>query len=203
MSRWIVTAALLMALAFPAGAQVLGTAGATYPIAEQDALEEIEARARTVDWRSVIDREQPKDYRPPEPVRLPRTGRDRAFLVDLTWTLSFDIPDGKGGVLYPRGYAFNPLDYVSFEQTLVVLDGGDPAQVDWFRQSDFARAPNVLLLLTEGSFATVSAQLKRHVYYADRRLTERFRLAAVPSVITRQGRLMEVREFALPIDFRR
>jgi conjugal transfer pilus assembly protein TraW len=194
---------LWLALAPAAGAKVLGSVGATYAIAERDALEEIEARARAVDWRSVLGREEPENYRPPEAVRLPRARLERVFLVDLSWTLPFDVPDGKGGVLYPRGYSFNPLDYVSFGQTLVILDGGDPDQVDWFRNSGFARKPDVLLLLTEGSFTTVSDQLKRHVYYADRRITERFRLAAVPSVITRQGRLMEVREIALPIDSRR
>lgn len=203
MRLFLPIAALLTLFAGPADAKVLGTVGATYPIAERDALEEIETRARTVDWRSVLGREKPQDYRPPEPARLPRASRDRAFLVDLTWTLSIDIPDGKGGVLYPRGYSFNPLDYVPFEQVLVVIDGSDPAQVNWFRRSAHARAAGVLLLLTEGSFTTASDQLNRHVYYADRRITERFRLAAVPSVITRRGRLMEVREIALPIDSRR
>jgi conjugal transfer pilus assembly protein TraW len=196
----MVAAALWLALAPAAGAKVLGIVGAIYPIAERDALEEIEARARAVDWRSVLGREKPESYRPPEAVRLPRARQERAFLVDLSWALPFDIPDGKGGILYPRGYSFNPLDYVSFGQTMVVLDGGDPVQVGWFRNSGFAREPEVLLLLTEGSFTTVSDQLKRHVYYADRRITERFRLAAVPSVIRRQGRLMEVREIALPND---
>lgn len=200
MNRLLLTAVFLTVLAVPAVAKVLGTVGATSQISEPDALEEIEARAREVDFRSVLDRVNPEGYRPPEALLLPRARQERAFLVDLTWTLPFDIPDGKGGVLYPRGYSFNPLDYVPFEQTLVVLDGSDQAQVDWFRQSGFSRAPNVLLLLTEGPFTTVSDQLKRHVYYADRRITERFRLAAVPSVITRQGRLMEVREIALPND---
>ena len=37
-------------------AKVLGTYGATYPIAERDALEEIQERARQVDWQKVLDR---------------------------------------------------------------------------------------------------------------------------------------------------
>lgn len=196
-------AALLIILAPGAGATVLATAGATWPIAERDALEEIEARAAAVDWRSLLGRVKAEAYRPAEPLRLPRAGEERTFLVDPTWTLPFDIPDGRGGILYPRGYAFNPLDYVPFAETVVVLDGSDPEQVEWFRASPLAGAGRVMLLLTDGAFAEVAGQLHRHVYYADRRLAERFRLAAVPAVIARRGRLLEVREIALPNAHRR
>jgi len=26
----------------------------------------------------------------------------------MTYTTEIDVPDGKGGVLYPKGYTFNP-----------------------------------------------------------------------------------------------
>ncbi len=43
----------------------------------------------------------------------------------MTFTLGNDIPDGKGGVLYPKGYAFNPSNYLSLTSLLVVIDSDD------------------------------------------------------------------------------
>jgi conjugal transfer pilus assembly protein TraW len=181
-----------------APAKVIGTAGRVYAIAEPDALTEIEERARAVDWRSVLSRERPEDFRPANLIRLPRARHDRSFLVDMTYTLNFDIPDEKGGVLYPRGYRFNPLDYVPFNQTLVVLDGDDPEQVAWLKSSPLIDRPEALILLSGGAFSKVGERLERAVFYADRRIVERFNLAAVPSVIARRGRLMAVKEIEIP-----
>lgn len=184
--------------AWPAQAKVLGTFGQVYAITEPDALAEIEERARSINWQSILDKEKPEDFRPSHLVQLPRAKRDRSFLVDMTYTLEFDVPDGQGGILYPRGYRFNPLEYVPFNQTLVILDGDDPEQLAWLKSSSLLSEPSSLILLTQGAFSRVGKQLGRTVFYADRRILERFNLAAVPSVVSRKGRLMEVKEIEIP-----
>jgi len=183
----------------PAQAKVIATVGQVYPIVERDALTEIEERAKEVNWRSILDKEKPEDFRPSNLVPLPRATHDRSFLVDMTYTLEFDVPDGRGGIRYPRGYRFNPLDYVPFNQTLVVLDGDDPEQLDWLKKSSLLSETGSQILLTQGAFSKVGERLGRAVFYADRRILERFNLAAVPSVISRKGRLMEVKEIEIPV----
>lgn len=181
----------------------LGRWGAVYPIAEKDALEEIEEAASKVDWSGVFNperwQERIKAFRPQDVPKLPRAPRGRVRTVDLTWTLPFDIPkvDPSGrtaGVLYPRGYTFNPLDYVTYPRTLVVVDGADPEQLEWFERSPYAKRADVLLLLTDGSWYELSQRLGRPVFYALREVVDRFKLQYVPSVIRQKGRLMEVRE---------
>lgn len=191
--------ALCALYALPVQAKVIGTFGKVYSIAEPDALAEIEQRARSINWQSILDKEKPEDFRPSNLIQLPRASHDRSFLVDVTYTLEFDVPDGRGGVLYPRGYRFNPLDYLPFNQTLVILDGDDPDQLAWLRNSSLLNDSNAMILLTRGAFSTVGEHLGRAVYYAGRRILERFNLAAVPSVVTRSGRLMEVKEIEVPV----
>lgn len=180
-------------------AKTLGVVGKVYPIAERDALEEIEERAGQVDWQSALNEQRPENFRPPNLVPLPRAARERFFLVDMTYTLDFDIPDGQGGILYPRGFRFNPLDYVPFNQTLVVIDGEDPEQVDWLKASPWVGQPDTLILLSGGAFSEIGQELGRAVFYAARGLVERCQLKAVPCVIRRQGRMMEVREIEIPV----
>lgn len=191
-------AMLPLLVPFAVHARDMGTFGATYPVAERDALSEIEERAKGVDWSKVIGRKRIEEYDGPEEgVRLPRAARDRAFTVDMSWTLQMDIPDGKGGVLYPKGYSFNPLDYVNFIKTLVLIDGNDPEQVQWFASSEYKDRVEVMLLLTGGAYRSLGRKLNLPLFYADSRIIERLRISAVPSVVRQEGRAMVVREYAV------
>ncbi|SNB45430.1 hypothetical protein [Geobacter sp. DSM 9736] len=194
---------LLVVLAVLAASVVhagnLGTVGAMYEIAEKDALAEIEDRARNIDWSKVIKRKQIEDYDGPrDRVTLPRAARDRSFAVDMTWTLQMDVPDGKGGILYPKGYRFNPLEYVTFAKTLVVINGNDPEQVKWFAGSEYKGRMDVTVLLTEGQYGKLGKKLDVPLFYANSNIIERLQLSAVPSVVRQEGNVMVVHEFPLP-----
>jgi conjugal transfer pilus assembly protein TraW len=200
-TRISVSLLLVFFLATAVQAKNLGTVGATYAIVEKDALREIEDRAKEIDWTKAFDRTKTEDkiknYRPEGMVPLPVAGKDRVFPVDMTYTLDFDIPDGKGGIIYPRGYRFNPLDYVFLPSIIVVIDGTDARQITWFQASAYSKDIRVMLLLSGGSYKTVMEKLKRPVFYADGKLTAKFKLKAVPAVIVQKGTVMEVQEYAL------
>ncbi|MDF1556552.1 MAG: hypothetical protein P1P84_26075, partial [Deferrisomatales bacterium] len=114
--------------------------------------------------------------------------------VDMTYTLEVDLPDGKGGVLYPKGFTFNPLEYVFYPNVLVVLDGDDAEQMAWFQESALARDPRVRVLLSGGGWSEVGAQLRRPVFYLTAPIRQRFQLEAVPTVVWQAGKTMEARE---------
>jgi len=179
-------------------AKDLGVVGATYSIAETDALTEIENRLKAIDWNKNFGKDVTekliKNYKPPHIASLPSAKGNRTFLVDMTYTLEMDIPDGKGGILYPKGYTFNPLDYLSVPSTYVFIDGDNKNQVKWFKNSEYAKSLNTRLLLTNGSYSKVSKKLKIPVFYANALIIGRFSLKAVPSVVKVKGNLMEVRE---------
>ena len=193
--------AAVLAASLPVWAVDLGTFGAMYPIAEPDALAEMKAKAARVDWKKYLDREKltrkVREYRPKDLERLPAAGRDRTFLADMTYTLDMDIPDGKGGILYPKGYTFNPLDFVTLDRTLVIIDGSDARQVEWFRKSAWRGDVKSMLLLTGGNWYKVQEKLKRPVFFADKRLVAKLGLKAVPAVALQKGRYMEVREYGI------
>ena len=202
MSRTTTTTCLSLAALLLASTTVpakdLGKYGTQYPIDEPDALVEMKAKAARVDWGKVLNRDgmarKIREYKPKELVKLPAAKHQRAFLVDMSHTLNSDIPDGKGGILYQKGYTFNPLDYVKLDRTLVIINGNDRRQVEWFRRSAWNKDINAMLLLTDGSYSNLGDRLKRPVFYADRLLVSRLKLQAVPSVAVQKGRMMEVTE---------
>jgi conjugal transfer pilus assembly protein TraW len=197
--KMLCIAMMVMLVASAAHARELGTVGETYAIAERDALAEIEEKAKGIDWSKMIKRNSIEAYDgPADRASLPRAAKDRSFPVDMTYTLQMDIPDGRGGVLYPKGYTFNPLDYVTFTRTLVVINGNDPEQVKWFAASEYKGRVDVMLLLTEGPYRSLGKKLDVPLFYADSTIIERLRLSAVPSVVRQEGRNMIVSEFAVP-----
>jgi len=183
-------------------ARHFGTVGKVYPVVEPDALAEIREAAARVDWDKVIDRRNKmamiRNFRPATLHPLPVAKVDKSFLVDMTYTLDTDIPDGKGGVLYPKGYSFNPFDYVRLTSILVVIDAGDRNQIDWFKASPYADDFRTRLLLSGGDYYDLAHELKRPVFYLMDSFADRLRLAAVPSVIRQQDKMLEVREVLVP-----
>jgi len=200
-SFFIALAIVLMAFQASAAIHDLGVFGRTYPITEKDAIQELKDRAEAIDWRQVFSPEKTekaiKDYKP-EILSLPTVLENRKRLVDISYSLEMDIPDGKGGILYPMGYVFNPLAYVNFSKTLVVINGDDARQVDWFTASSHAGKIETLLLITDGSYYDLAQKFKRPVFYATSRIIERLQLQAVPSVARQNGKYLEVDEIALP-----
>jgi conjugal transfer pilus assembly protein TraW len=112
----------------------------------------------------------------------------------MTYTAEIDVPDGKGGILYPKGYTFNPLDFITYPKTIIVINGNDKDQVSWFRDSEYSQLMDVTLMITEGAFGVITKKVNRTVFYATTKIINRFQLAAVPSIIKQKGQYMEVTE---------
>lgn len=190
---------LILLISTSAQGKDLGVSGATYPIAEKDALTELEERAKQVDWEKIIKKDKMvktvKTFKPKDIKQLRRAADSRVFQVDMTYMLEVDIKDKDGKVLYPKGFVFNPLDYVHNPGAIfVVINGADPSQVNWFKKSRYANNTHVTLMITDGSYYELSKQLKRPVFYAIHGVIERFELQYVPSIIQQKGRFMEVNE---------
>ena len=151
-----------------------------------------------IDWQKHFNRGKTKaaikNYQPENLTALPRATKDRTFNVDMSYTIDFDIPDGKGDILYPKGYTFNPLDYVQLPNILVVIDASDKKQVEWFESSPYINDYRTMCLITGGKFWALSQKLRRPVYYANKQIIQRLKARAVPSVIQQKGQYLEVKE---------
>lgn len=188
-------------LAFPLGVQAiteLEPAGVLYPVVELDVRIEMKQKAAEKwEQQKAEFHEKIHIYQPAKLQQLPRADQDRSFAVDMTYTLDNDLTDRNGNVLYPKGYRFNPLDYMSFTIGLVVIDGADPAQVKWFKESPYFSNHKMKLLLSDGYAQSLSSELNRAVFYLDKNIADRFQLGAVPCVVVQRNKYIQVTEFLL------
>ncbi len=192
----------VLALSIPVAAKTLGTFGAIYAIAEPDGLDEIMERAKKAHWskyfnkelykKKILERERSFEY------VLPKAKVPSVRMVDMTYTLAFDIRDINGKVVYPKGFTFKPTQYMPMPYSIVVIDGADKSQVRWLKASEYGTKIAAMVLTTGGETEKLMKELKRPVYVADHRIVERFQLRAVPSVIVQKGLDMEVTEIVVP-----
>ncbi|CCW16554.1 hypothetical cytosolic protein [Sphingobium indicum BiD32] len=172
------------------------TIGRTWPIAEPDALTEIEARASQL----------PADMRARYGPRSSWSAMKAAVLTPATrsqvrsvvpfYTLETEIRLPGGELLYPKGYSFNPLSYVTLPQRLVVVH---PRDLGWAlktaRLSDF-------ILLAAGSAQdddaiTLSERTGRPIFILEQRIKDRLALTVAPVIIAQVGTRLELTEVRL------
>lgn len=172
--------------------------GPTSAVVETDLGDELRQRAINVDVEQL--RHAQAHYQPTNLHALPRAEEDTTTRVDLTHTLEQDLVDAQGTILYPRGFTFNPLRYVSLSGALVVIDGSDPEQVAWFKDSPYGSNRRALLLLSGGLAAALRDELRRPVAYLTEDIARRLQLRAAPSVVMEHDQHLTVREVRIDED---
>ncbi len=181
----------------------LGTYGNTYSIKEKDAMVEIEEKIKKVDVEKIRKELEAKmrNYKPSDLVSLPQASKSFTYLVDMTYTLDTDIPkvgaDGKmQGILYPKGYSFNPLEYMPADPPpLVIFNGTNTKEREWVKKKLKENDPIInksMFLATQGDFIKLANEFKRPVYYLKEIMAERLQLKNTISIVYREKNRMRV-----------
>ncbi|MBT0667384.1 conjugal transfer protein TraW [Novosphingobium profundi] len=180
----------------PGGAMIASrtTIGRTWPVAEPDALAEIEARVAT------LPRDMGKAFGPRatwtalKAAPLGVAGADRVRSVVPFYTLDFGIalPDGK--TLYPKGFTFNPLTYVRLPQRLVVVH---PRDLGWALRE--ARASDFILLSAlgtqNGDAIELGERTGRPIFILEERVKQRLGLTVAPVIVEQSGARLVLTEY--------
>ena len=189
-----------------ATATVIGSFGDVYPILEPDFLEFIQARLAHLQttgelaaWRAKMQEAvKQKADRPTKVAGLSRAKEKRTWLIDPSLTLTRDLKDASGHVFATQGTVFNPLTQVSLSRSLVFIDGDDKKQVEWAQQENTLHPGNTQLILVNGSISEVTTHFHKAISFDQAgRLTERFRIKALPAIVTQDGLRLKIEEVAL------
>ncbi|MBA4090140.1 MAG: conjugal transfer protein TraW [Sphingobium sp.] len=157
------------------------TIGRTWPIVEPDAMAEIEARAARQP-ANMAARFGPRErWSAMKAATLGIASKPRTRAVVPFYTLEFDIKLPDGTLLYPKGYSFNPLTYVSLPQRLVIVH---PRDLGWALLN--AR-PVDFILLTAGDPLALGERTGRPLFILEERVKDRLGLTVAPVIVTQAG----------------
>lgn len=208
---------LLLMVAFlslPLHAKHLGVIAPTFPIAEMDMLDWIQQRLMTFEQNGEMDRmkaafkaQVEQSVRRPPPVNgITTTTTPNTFYKDPTLTLSQDIKDANGKVLFAKGLKVNPFDSATWpngatlpsftlSKQLVFIDGDDPQQIAWAKRY-LVTQKDIKWILINGEPEQVSKALNARIYFDQRGdITRWLGIKHVPTRAKQVDKQWQLQEF--------
>ncbi|HHJ63329.1 MAG TPA: hypothetical protein ENJ61_00315 [Aquifex aeolicus] len=165
-----------------------------YEIAEPDLLEELEAqKGRIISHLERMKSELKERIESFEGEKLFPAAENRTYYIDPTYCLEENIyyrEKGKWKVLYPKGYCFNPIDYIPYEPPpMVVFNPCREEERRWVKKN----YPEAVYVSTGCPIRNVR-KLGVKTYFLTPELKEKLRLTETVSVvrISREKGLIEV-----------
>lgn len=188
---------LIGALAVASSARAdTSSIGRTWPIAEPDAMAEIEAAAARQP-ANMADRFGPRSgWTALKGATLGIAQHSRVRSVVPFYTLDEEVRLPDGHVLYPKGFTFNPLTYVSLPQRLVIVH---PRDLAWALRT---AALTDWIILTGGGDAqgdalSLGEKHGRALFILEERVKERLGLTVAPVIVRQVGQRLELNEIRL------
>lgn len=184
-------------------AEELGVIGPVYPIGEESALDTIlnklKEKERSGELKKIQDaavKRSVNSAKNPPPVDGLVTVKERKErLIDPTVTYNQAVKTEEGAIVVPAGAKINPLLVTSLSKKLVFFDGRDKAQTEAVRKMVAKYSTKVKPILVAGSWYDTSKAWQTQVYYDQHgKLSQRFGIHAVPTVISQQGAMLLLEE---------
>lgn len=165
-----------------------------YEIAEPDLLEELEAQKdRIISHLERKKSELKERIESFEGERLSPAKENRTYYIDPTYCLEENIyyqKDGRWEILYPKGYCFNPIDYIPYDPPpMVVFNPCREEERKWVKEN----YPDAIFVSTGCPLKEVR-KLGITTYFLTSELKEKLRLTETVSVVkvSRKKKLIEV-----------
>ena len=179
--------------------------GEVYEFAEKNALvliqEHLIKNKDVLEKKANLAREQGKEniknYKPKGLIPLTSATKDREFSPDLTYTLTQNIKDIKGNIIYPQGYTFNPAKYARISYGIVVINANNPKEIEWLENGGFLNTIAYRIFLSDGNYYAMIQKYKQEFFYLLPEITQRFSLKHTPSLIKQEGDKILVKEICL------
>ena len=204
-SKFIFSAmtAATLASVMPAYAEELGVIGPVYPIGEKSALDTILNKLKEKERSGELQKLQQaaikrsvNSAKNPAPVGGLVTAQERKQrFIDPTVTYDKAVTTDEGLIVVPAGSKINPLLVTSLSKRLVFFDGRDKAQTEAVHKMVLKYSTKVKPILVAGSWYDTSKAWKTQVFYDQQgKLSKRFGIEAVPTVISQQGGMLLLEE---------
>ena len=185
----------------PALARDCGTHGVLFPIEEEDPIQLIQQKLKTIEKNGELERHnkilQKKGkaaVERPKPVTgITKALKSHTFYYDPTYVVQNDLTDHKGRVFIKKGMRVNPLETVSFSHNLFFFDGDDEEQKN-FAKEKLQQGP-LKLILTKGAPLALSEEFKVPVYFDQQGvLTKKLGIQYVPSLVSQEELRLRIEE---------
>ena len=195
----------LMSLIGQAHAKSFGVVGEVFPIAEKSFLALIEERLASLKASGELEEMNQRWVQTaaehanrPTALDIARTNRSMRHNYSPEMTLSQDITNERGRILYSKGTHVNALQHMpSYSPCWLFFNADDEAQLNWAVLQK-TQCANPKLILTGGAINTAEKKLNAVIYFDQAgKITTKLHIAHVPAKVTRYQNSLLIQEQAI------
>lgn len=203
--RIICVSMLLVMLCGQVNAKSFGVVGDVFPIAEKSFLTLIEERLASLKASGELEAMNQRMLQTaadhanrPKALDLPRTPRSTRHDYVPEMTLSQDITNESGRILYSKGTHINALQHMpSYTPCWLFFNADDEAQLNWAVLQK-TQCANPKLILIGGEINTAEKKLNAMIYFDQAgRITSQLHITHVPAKVTRYQNHLVIAELAI------
>lgn len=186
-------------------AKSFGVVGEVFPIAEKSFLTLIEERLVALKASGELESMNQRWIQTavehanrPTALDLPRANRSASHNYVPEITLSQDIINEKGRILYSKGTYVNALQHMpSYTPCWLFFNADDEAQLNWAVLQK-TQCSNPKLILTGGAVNTAENKLNAVIYFDQAgKITRKLNITHVPAKVTRHQNHLVIHEQAI------
>jgi len=186
-------------------AKNLGVFGHTFEIHEEDFLEVLQARIRTLasqgklqEYQEEVIKRTKKSMAQPKPVKgLQLTTLERTFYYNPNLTVPYDIKDHTGRCIHKAGTKVNPLAIKPFRKTLVFIDGDNERQVKFALKLHKGNRLLKIILVKGAPFDLMNSYKTPLYFDQEGVLIQKLGIKQVPAIVSQEGILLKIEEVNL------
>lgn len=196
---------LMLAIYWNVHSKSFGVVGEVFPVAEKSFLVLIEERLRILTASGELEALNRKwintvvnHTNRPTALGLERTNQTTRHYYVSEITLSKDITDSKGNVLYLKGTHINALEHMpTYKPCWLFFNADDEAQIRWAGLQK-NKCPNPKFVLTGGTINRAEKSLNAVIYFdQEGRITRKLNIEHVPARVTREENQLLIVEVAI------
>lgn len=165
------------------------TVGRTYPVIEEDPVVQIKKRALKHDWNNYMNQRKDSWKQNYRTTALPRSTQSNTRYHIPYAIAEKDVIDANGSVIYPAGFQFNPMEFITMPYSIFVIDQKD---IDWVKQRV---EMDDMILINNGNIEETIKSFKGRTFILDEVTKERLNVTHVPSVIEQDNHQLKISEY--------
>lgn len=161
----------------------------TYKINEPDVISEAENRqGRALKHMERELKDENNKIKKLKGSDLSKATKNQTYFVDMTYTLTHDIPKvdryGKTiGILYPKGYSFNPLNYIRIAPPpIVILNACSKSEIELAKKLS-ANRPDAMFASAGCEIEDFPKDIGRTLYLVTDEMKKKFNLRYTLSIL--------------------
>jgi len=177
----------------------------TYAIEEKHWVQDMQDRAKKVDWKKHVAKLNKQTWEKFPGEQLPRSLENRTYPLDLSIHVNRDIRGPKGTLIAKSGTVVNPLDDLSIVNTYIAVDPVDTDQVKWLEgYLSNNNHKSIIILLSQldkehpkRTYTDVINNYRRKTYALTKDVVGAFKITHLPVVVEQIGADVVVKQFSM------